>query len=252
MRKQKIIPIILLALFSTISCFAQSASPNVNRRGANFNFEANLVGNNMMRSRDVLQEVINQGKNNEITVADVEGEPYFQEMFSNGDLMYKDSLNLGKYLMRYNAFADEMEVKNAQSTNVINKADYIRVILNGEKYVPLNYKEDKGSIKKGFFIEKAKGLHGSLFLKKYKTVKQGQEAKTSFHKSIPPMFVDHEAYFLKFGENHPLKVKLKKNKIFNAFPDKTDVLKKFAAQQNLNLETESGLISLVEHYNGLN
>jgi hypothetical protein len=247
MRKLKITSIILFGLFSTISCFAQ-----VNGRQGNANFEGNLVANNIMRGRNILQEVMSQGEKNELTIADVEGEPYFQKFFSIGDLMYKDSLNLGKYLMRYNAYTDEIEVKNEQTTNVINKADYIRVILNNKNYVTLNYAKNNGSIEKGFFIEKVKGTHGSLFLKRHKTVRQGQEAKTSFHKNTPPTFIDHEAYFLKFADNQPLKIKLKKTKILNAFPDKTDALKKYVKQEALNLETEAGLISLVEHYNGLN
>lgn len=251
MKKQKIILVILLAFFCAVPCFSQYGNAT-NGRQANANFEGNLVSNNMMRSRDVLQEVLNKGKDNEITIADVQGDPYADKIFSNANLMYKDSLNLGAFLMRFNAYSDEMEVNNNEGENtVINKADYISVILRNEKYVPLNYSENNENIKKGFFIEKIEGTHASLYLRKYKTIKQGQEAKTSFHKKKPPVFIDRESFYLKLGTDKPIEIKLKKNKVLKAFPDKNTELKTFVGEKNLNIETEVGLISLVEYYNSI-
>ncbi len=250
MQKQKIkSTIILLALFNILYSNAQYG--NVNRRQPNANFEANLAVNNILRSRNVLQEVINQGKNSKIAINKIEGEPYFKKTFANGNIMYKDSLSLGTYLMRYNAFTDEIEVKNGTTTNVINKADYIRITLDGKKYVLLNFETNKSTNQQGFFIEKLKDSFASLYLRQYKTIKQGQEAKTSFHENTPSRFIDHEMYFLKFGNNLPLPVKLRKKIILKSFPNKNKELKEYVSEKKLNIETENDLISLITYYNSL-
>ncbi|MEP2058410.1 MAG: hypothetical protein ABJJ05_11425 [Maribacter litoralis] len=224
---------------------------NVNGRRTNANFEAQLVGNNLMRSRDLLQDVLKQNRNIPIALSDIKGHPYTQEMFVNGNLFYKDSLKLGQFLMRYNAFADEMEVSNHSSINVIGKIDDLSIDLVNEKYVVLNYVDDHSVIKKGFFIEKSAGTKCSLFLKKFKSIKLGKEAKTSFHKSTKPVFIEHKAYYLKFGQNLPVEVKLKKNKIVKIFPEKANIIKKYIIGNDLDLDSESDLILLINFYNTL-
>lgn len=249
MKTLKSTSFLLILFLACIHVFPQYG--NVNGRQSNANFEANLAANNMMRGRDLFQDVLKKGENSELNIEDIEGNAFFNEIFAKGILLYRDSLNLGEFLMRYNAFTDEMEVSNTAGNNILSKVDEISILLENEKYVVLNYEADTNTIKKGFFIEKNSGSHNRLFLKKSKTIKQGTEAKTSFHKSSPPSFVDHEDYFLKFGNNAPVEVKLKKNKILNAFPDKYDILKKYVSKENLKLETEQELILLSKYYNTL-
>ncbi|MDC6387225.1 hypothetical protein PP182_00915 [Maribacter sp. PR1] len=250
MKTFQLLSVFFSLLFTSLTAFSQYG--NVNGRQSNANFEANLAANNMMRSRDIFQEVLKKGMNNELKVEEIEGEPYFDEMFVNGELSFKDSLDLGQFLMRYNAYADEMEVSNPKGNNFINKVDGIAVILKNEKYVVLNYKSDDQTIKKGFFIEKSDGNKVNLYLRKYVTLKPAKEAKTSFHTATPASFNKHEAYFLKFGNDAPIEIKLKKSKILNSFPDKYDTLKKYVSTEKLNLEKEEDLIKLVQYYDSLN
>jgi hypothetical protein len=240
-----------LFIFLLTSSYVLPQYGNVNGRQSNANFEANLAVNNQMRGRDIFQDVLQRSDKSELALTDIEGEPYFKEQFSNGILFYKDSLNLGEFLIRYNAYTDEIESSNDSGNTVINKVDEISILLDNEKYVILNFLNDNNIIKKGFFIEKYRGGNNGLFLKKYKTIKDGKEAKTSFHKSTPPSFVDHEKYYLKFSDNAPIEIKLKKNKVLNAFPDKKDLLEKYVAEKKLQLETEEDLIELSIFYNTL-
>lgn len=239
-----------LLILVWVPCSAQFPAGAQNR-STSFNFEGNLAANNLMRSRDVLREVLYQGRGEKINLGAIEGEPYFDEVFLNAKLMYKDSAKIGDYMMRYHAYADEMEVSNSEGGGFLNKADYLRIHLKDDIYRPLNYTADDGNIKKGFFIEKATGENASLFLRKYKTLKDGEQAKTSFHKNKPPMFVDHENYFLKFGSAEPIEIKLKKNKVLNSFPEHTAALKKYVSDQDLDLDTEAGVVQLVKYYNTL-
>lgn len=249
MKKLSVILSVFINLFVGFSVFSQYG--NVNGRQSNANFEANLAANNMMRGRDLFQDVLKQGKNNVLKIEDIQGEPYFEKTFVNGNLIYKDSVNMGQFLMRYNAFQDEMEVSNKSVINNINKIDDISVTLKNDKYVILNYQEDDNTIKKGFFIEKKNDNNASLYLRKYITIKPAKEAKTSFHTPSPASFIEHEDYFLKFSENAPIEVKLKKNKVLNSFPDNINLLKKYVSKENLSLDNEKDLIKLIEYFNTL-
>jgi hypothetical protein len=204
-----------------------------------------------MRSRNVLEEIIRERKNNEVSMADINGEPYFEETFAKATLMYKDSIKIGEPLIRYHAFADEMEISNSESIGILQKADYLRVHLDDDVYRPLNYIAGDGDIRKGYFIEEMAGEKASLFLRKYKTLKQGKEAQTSFHQATPPEFISHEDYYLKFGNNSPEKVKLTRKSILKSFPKHTDKLKKFYKNENVDINTEAGLKRLIAHYNSL-
>ncbi|MFX0555335.1 hypothetical protein ACOCEA_00965 [Maribacter sp. CXY002] len=249
MNLKKIFSFTTILLITIFSGFSQYG--NVNGRQANANFEASLATNSILRGRNILQDVINKGKDNKLSINEIEGEPYFDMNYSKGTLMYKDSLKLGEYLMRYNAYADEIEISNSDGNGVINKADYVRVILNSEKYRPVNYLDNSGEVKKGYFIILTEGSKASFFLRKNKTIKQAQEAKTSFHKAIPAKFIEHTDYFIKIGNNPPQEIKLKKNKLIKVFPDNNFILKKYAETNNLNLETEEDIKVLVDHYNSL-
>ncbi|MDV7140277.1 hypothetical protein R3X28_15405 [Maribacter sp. TH_r10] len=246
---KKIIPVCLIALLTSATNFAQYG--NVNGRQSNANFEANLAANNVLRGRDLLQDVLKQKNNNELSLSEIEGNPYLNENFLKGRLMYKDSIELGEYLMRYHSFADEFEISNAEGPGFLNKADYLRVNLAGDSYRPLNYIDENGEIKKGFFIIKSEGPKASLFLRKYKKVKPAQEAKTSFHKATPAKFLAYENYFLKFGNEAPFEIKLKKGKFIKLFPENQDRLKKYIKTNNLNLEEEKDAITLIDYYNSL-
>lgn len=100
--------------------FAFPQYGNFNGRKSNTNFEANLSINNILRSRNVLQDVIDR-KNYINILTEVIGEPYFENFFLEGNIYYKDSLDLGRFLMRYNAYLDEMEVSNPDGSKFIKK-----------------------------------------------------------------------------------------------------------------------------------
>ena len=249
MRQKYILLSLALSLMTTVgwSQFPQSTQA----RSSGLNFESNNAANKIMRSRDILQEIIKKGQETNIRIEEIEGEPYFDTRFTTGTLMYKDSISLGEFQMRYHAYADEMEISNPDGKGFLNKADYLRVKLRDETYRPLNFYNDKGTIVKGFFVEKTLGDKASLYLRKFMTVKDGEEAKTSFHKDVPPKFIEHQEYYLKLSGNPPQEIKLKKSRVLKSFPEHIESLKKYVSQQNLNLGTEQGIVNLVNYYNSL-
>ncbi|RIV31577.1 hypothetical protein D2V08_14125 [Flagellimonas lutimaris] len=243
--------IVLVYFLMLMGGFVFPQYGNVNGRRPNANFEANLSVNNILRGRDVLQDVLKKKNNVNITLAEIEGEPYIDKKFLPGNIYYKDSLDLGQFLMRYNAYLGEMEVSNPNGSRYINKMDGISIVLNNEKYMVLDYGVDGMIVEQDFFIEKFKGSKSGLYVKYSKILRQGKEAKTSFHTAVPPKFISNESYYLKFGSMNPVKVKLRKNNILRIFPNRTKSLKKYIAEKNLKMNTLDDLVVLLKYYETL-
>ena len=86
-------------------------------------------------------------------MSEVIGEPYFEKKL-HVNIYYKVSLDLGQFLMRYNAYLDEMEVSNSNSPKFINTIDRVSIMLNNRKYVLLDYTTDDITVMQGFFLFK--------------------------------------------------------------------------------------------------
>ncbi len=243
---------LIIRVFTFLYCtilFSQNPSPATPARLSSFSFEGNLAANSMMRGRDILQEVLNIGNKN-LTLEDIKGNPYLVEKFEIGILKYTDSTEIGKLPMRYNAYNDEIEVDYQDGAKLLSKFIPISVIVNDKEFRILDYM-DNSSTKKGFFIEKLRNTNCSLYVRYEKTLKLPEEAKTSFHKSESPKFIEKKHYYIQFVNQTPIRLKLKKSKILQHFKLHQKKLKEFCSEKKLDLKNENDLIILINYYNSL-
>ncbi len=188
----------------------------------------------------------------EIDYSQIEGSPYLNDSYQWGVLMYGRNKKFGKYKIRYNAHVDRMETLNADGTiGVVSKDDSLNIVINNKTYLTLDYLEKNDKINKGYFTEKTAGPSCSLFLREYKTIKEGKEASTGYHKNKPSKFIDHKKYYLRFSSKILQPIKLKKKAILNSFPKHYDLLNKYVSEKKLTVDSENGLIALVDYYNGI-
>lgn len=188
----------------------------------------------------------------DINYSYIEGSAYINKNYIPAQVIYKNEKKLGEYQVRYNAFLDQMETPNEKGgVAALRKVDYLSIKLINDTWRLLNYKGNSGTVEQSYFIEKIASNNCGLYLRKFKTLKDGEEAKTSFHQGSATKFVDHSEYYLKLGQDPLKKVKLRKNKVLGSFPTHADKLKDFAKNKKLDLSTESGLVQLVHYYNTL-
>jgi hypothetical protein len=198
-----------------------------------------------------LESFFNKENFKDLNYAYIEGSAYTNEDYQKALLIYKGK-KFGEFPVKYNAFLDQMETPNEKGgIGALLKTNELSVKLNDEHYQVLNFKDRSGDVEQAYFIEKVIGDDCSLFQRKYKTLKEGEEAKTSFHQGSPTKFIDHSAYYIKFGDNTLQKVKLKKSKVLGVFPNHIDKLKVFAKERKLDVSSENGLKQLVIYYNTL-
>ncbi|MBT8206440.1 MAG: hypothetical protein KJO94_09180 [Eudoraea sp.] len=177
------------------------------------------------------------------------GSPYLNEEFVIGTVTIKGEESYQTYL-RYNAFNDELEMRNGNTTNAVMKRDYITVRLGRDVYSIHTYAMDNDGVKDGYFSALNEGK-AVLLRRRQMNLREGQAATSSYGKDKPPRFELVESYYISIDKETAQPVKLNKKGVLGAFGDKSSALNGFVKKNKLKLKSEAEVLQLLEHYNSL-
>lgn len=215
----------LLSLFSFIILFQFSQAQNID-------LPTEYLQNNTTGKNTIPENVI--------------GSPYFDESWKLGTVFINEDSY--KRELRYNAFLDQIEMKEKGEITSLFKRNYIRAEIANKNYIIEGYTSNN-QVKQGYFIELNKGKN-RLLLRQQKELLAAQPASTSYTTDKPARFIDNETYFLKIDENPATEIKLKEKDILALMEEEAE-LKSFIKNNKLKLKTEQEVISLLVHYNSL-
>ena len=105
------------------------------------------------------------------------GSPYLDEEFKIGTVIIKDAESY-KSLLRYNAYNDEIEMKNGNTTTAIMKRDYITVKLGTDVFSIHTFAYEEG-VKDGYFNVLNQGK-AQLLRRRKVHLKEGKAATSSY------------------------------------------------------------------------
>lgn len=200
------------------------------------------VGENFMNNyRNV---VINTSKN--ISGENITGTPFTTDVFVLGKVIgYKNN-----YLLRYDAFNDQMLAKRKDDRVVIvNKETITEVTFNdGTKYVVFDYTFD-GAKKNGYLEVLLSNSVISLFKKEVINFRPAQKPATGYDQPKPPAFKKARDRYLISNKNGEINSFIKKKDFLNFFPDKKTDIEKFIKSNKIKLTKEKDLISLIKYVN---
>ena len=179
--------------------------------------------------------------------SNVIGSPYFIETFNYGSVLVEGSESY-KALMRYNAYTDEIEMKNSDNTiTALMKRDYIKARFNNETYGIYAYDDGK-SEKQGYFLVKSEVGDFVLLQRRKKMLREGKQATSSYSSDTPPSFDDLEKFYLKVGEEVAQPIRLKKKDILNALPSAMkSKAETYVKENKTKLKTEMEVVNLLNH-----
>ncbi len=180
--------------------------------------------------------------------ADVLGSPYLNEEFVVGTVTINGEESYQTYL-RYNAFNDELEMRNGNTTNAVMKRDYVTVRIGSDVFSVHPYTYDAG-IKNGYFNALNEGT-AVLLRRRQVILKEGQAATSSYSKDKPPRFELEESHYISFNKETAQLVKLNKKGVLSAFTDHGAELNAFVKKNKLKLKSEAEVLQLLEYYNSL-
>ena len=177
---------------------------------------------------------------------DLEGSPYLKNNFQQGMVHIEDKQPYTA-MLRYNAYQDEIQVKDDNGITSLFLRDYIWVELDGETFRIVDY-QTKSGVSKGYFVELNTG--NTRLLKRYeKEFREAEAASSSYSQDKPPRFEDRITYYLIEGEGPAQEIKLRKKDILEVLS--SEEAASFVKEKKLKLKSEEEVLQLIAAMNSL-
>lgn len=164
-----------------------------------------------------------------------EGSPYLDETFRPGKILMKNSNEYSQGMLRYNAYRDQVELKDGDNFTVILKRPYIEAEILGQNFSIKKYIDEKGTVADAYFIVLNKGKY-QLFERITKIFYPPEDNLSStYKKAKPARFVDQKEYYLSIDNQPAEKIKLRKKAIL----EKIDINEAEQILKNNNLKLKN-------------
>ncbi len=182
---------------------------------------------------------------------DVYGNPYVDEEFKEGEILFKDSSIYRGISMRLNHNNDQIEFQqDGQILAIPNPEDLISVSFGNHLFTFERYTKGK-KVLRSFFEVLVSGKTNLLY-RRESIIKREQLPPTEMSgKNYRDYFRTVEDYYIKKeGEPAFLVYKTPKS-ILKALPDKKIELQQYIDQNKLKIKKEEDMKALVEYYNSI-
>ncbi|WP_420320842.1 hypothetical protein [Flagellimonas sp.] len=236
MMKLKFVSALSFAVFASFTLTGQQAK----------NFGAAVGSNNLqdftsMQMRESLvNAIINnaQRPSNTIDLSNIEGSPYYTDNFKKGQLFYKNDL-MGSFYLRYNAFQDQMEIKNSdlaeEQFQFLVQSNDIRTMVDGKEIQYFTFKATDGLQGNSYFTKEFTGDKYVLYSNMRKKYSPAKASTNSLAQSIPAKFIDDVSVFYgSKGEASLMAIPKKKKDFLEIFPyNNRPAIKKYIRDKRL-------------------
>ena len=181
----------------------------------------------------------------------IKDEAYANVNFITGNIYQGDQLIKSGVPMRFNAYGDEIEIKQkpsdqAYSALVKDPSIYVKMGMDLYLLVPLKGSNEKG----GYFNVLYDGTTYDLYKKTKAIFREGQKAKSTYGRDTPPSFIKTTTYYL-VEDGRFLEMPNSKNKILKMMDSKGSEMKAFIKKNRLDLDKEADLINAITHFDSL-
>ncbi len=179
------------------------------------------------------------------------GTPYNNPHYLLGNVYKNDELWANNVALRYNAMADEIEIKESLTANdteakVLTKSPDVFVKIVNDIYIFAPY---KGGIEGGgYFMVLFEGDKIGLFKKPKKKFTPEKKATTSITRDLPASFKDKPVYYIVDKSGKYYELPSSRSKKLKVFGSNKDAIKRYVAENKLNLNIEKDLLRVVKYY----
>lgn len=234
MKMKKIIISGLAVLFAG-SIFAQRASTN-------FDMYSTTI--------EISQKALSFGLS-EAQFEAIKNEAYANPNFLQGTIYQGEEAIKTNVLMRYNTYADEIEIKKnatAESFSALIKAPdiFVKILNNIYVFVPYEGSNEKG----GYFNVLSDGKTYDLYKKTKSEYRAPEKAKTSYQHDTPATFKKEITYYLVLDGTF-LQMPNSKSKILKMMDSKKGEMKNYIKENDIDLDKEVDLIKTISYFDSL-
>ena len=189
-----------------------------------------------------------------ITSFDLRSKELVGSIYINEDFFpAKLSNSQDQYLVRYNAYLDEMEFeKNGNAYHLSKNLNYsINFEGINKTYQVYNYLEKKETVP-GFFVVLYSGDNISLLIKEKIKFYEEVKAKTGYDKYKPPTLKRvSDEFYIGYKNSVAKELPSKKKGILDLFASKANEIESFANENKLGFKNREDLIQIFKYYDTL-
>ena len=176
---------------------------------------------------------------------------YTNPNFLEGSIFQGEDLMKSKVLMRYNAFADEIEIKkHATDKNygalIKDPEVFVKIGRDIYLFVPYQGSNEKG----GYFNVVSDGKNYDLYKKVTSKFNEAKKARNNYQTDTKPSFSKNVKYYL-VEDGTFLEMPSNKSRILKMMDKKKTEMKAFIKENKLDLDKEADLIKAVQHFDSL-
>ncbi|MEM7086441.1 MAG: hypothetical protein AAF489_09675 [Bacteroidota bacterium] len=179
------------------------------------------------------------------------GTPYNHPSYLSGNVYKNDELWATNVALRYNAIADEMEIKESLTTDdsqakVLTKSPDVYVKIVNDIYIFAPY---KGGVEGGgYFQILFEGTKIGLFKKPKKSFTKAKKATTSITRDLPASFKDKPVYYIVDKNGKYFELPSSRSKKLKVFGKNKDAIKDYVRKNQLDLNNEKDLLRVIKHF----
>ena len=239
---------LILVLF-THGYYAQISGLNPGVSAGNQLFSRNTDGN--------LSKIIREaGKSRVLYDGETVGSPYPIIDFIPAQIYYSDEY-VGTFLIRYNAWRGQMEIKETNDPDEVYKVflvdKNIHLVYNGHLLKFRTFIDDKGSTINAYLTTLIDSQKYTLYRRLAVKFSEGKAAVNSMVNPIPSRFTHFtDYYFSRPGEPLIQYVHQRRKKFIAQFPENLQKrVKTFLKEAKIDLKSENDLINTFNYVNTL-
>lgn len=181
----------------------------------------------------------------------IKDEAYANPTFIPGTIYQEDHAIKTGVPMRYNAYADEIEIKkDAASENysalVKDPEIFVKMGLGIYLFVPYEGSVEKG----GYFNVLTDGKTYDLYKKTTALYTEPKQAKTNYDRASPPSFTKIVTYYLVQNGTF-LEMPKGKNKILKMMDKNKNEIRSYIKENHLDIDKEADLVKLISYFDSL-
>jgi len=231
---KKLITVSLLSLMS-MGLFAQRATNHYNIHS---------------RTVDLNEKMLAFGLT-EAQFEAIKDEAYANPNFLPGSIYQGEEIVRSGIQMRYNTYADEIEIKEKPSSKdfgaLVKDPDiFVKIGNNIYVFVPHEQSPDKS----GYFNVLFAGERYDLYKRTISTFIEAKEAQSSYDRATPPSFKKSTTYYL-VDNGTFLEIPNTRSKIMNMMSSKKKEMHQYVKSNKLDVRKEADLIKALQHFDSL-
>lgn len=182
------------------------------------------------------------------------GTPYNNPDYQLGNVYKENKLWASNVALRYNAVADEIEIKESLGTadeeaRVLPRDPdiFVKIVDDIFIFVPFQGDVEKGN----YFHILYEGKKLDLYKKIVKEVIPGRKASSSLTKDIPTEFRDKSQYFLITKSGRFYQLPDSKAKRLNVFGSNKELVRNYVEENDLDIDDEADLLKIIKYYDSI-